>query len=166
MKAATRSEVAIPSGLCTACSLPIDSRHFDDSSIVELPAPGREVTLARFELPPQYCGRLEYFSQFTDAFARDGGAVATPGLVWQLRQNGNPLYPYNGFEHIKNPWGYGSFPVSLRLTDAARVELVARRSGSHTVDPRLDDVHLIGGRIVGRFWYNRGYGGFEARDGA
>jgi hypothetical protein len=165
MKPASAGEVAIPSGLCTACGLPLDSRHFDDSSIVTLPRPGEQVTLARFELPPQYCGRLEYFSQFTDAFARDGAAAATPGLIWQLRQNGNPLYPYTGIEHIVNPWGYGSFQVSLRLTDGAVLELVARRSSSHRQDDRLQNVRLIGGRIVGRFWYNRAYGGFETRDG-
>lgn len=167
MKAARlQEEVAIPSGRCVACGKPLDSKYFDHSQIVRVPEPGEQALLARFELPPQYCGVLEYFAQFTNAFAQDSSKVQTPGLFWQLLQNGKPLYPYTPLEHIVNPWGYGSFQVALRLTEGAVIEFVARRAGfSQTRDP-LNGVTHIGGRIVGRYWYNPAYGGFEVGGGA
>ncbi len=73
---------------------------------------GQQVVLARFELPPQYCGVLRFFAQFTDTHAKDPSQVATPGLQWLILLNKRPLYPYVSFEHIVNPWGNGSFEVS------------------------------------------------------
>jgi hypothetical protein len=163
MKPGARSEIAIPSGLCVACGKPLDSKHFDESIIVGLPDPGQQVVLARYQLPPQYCGLLEYFSQFTDAYGQSCANVRTAGLQWRLLQNGHPIYPYVNLEHIVNPWGYGSFQVAIRLPEGALVEFVARRVG--TADPGYGDlngVNLIGGRIVGRYWYNVAYGGFES----
>src|SRR5437870_889421 len=111
---------------CANCGIPLDSKYFDDSRIDQAPDPGRSVVLARIELPPQYCGILEYFSQFTDRFARDNSLVDTPGIVWSILMNGHPFYPYTQLDHIVNPWGYGSFPVALRLDEGAAIELVAR----------------------------------------
>ena len=68
--------------LCPNCGLPRDYEHFDESGFAETPSRGREVLLARFELPPQYCGLLENFSQFTDLLGRDPVQVETPGLQW------------------------------------------------------------------------------------
>ena len=62
------------SGLCAMCRIPLDSQYFDESRISEPPGVGSEVVLARFQLPPQYCGVLEYFAQFTDAQARRSNA--------------------------------------------------------------------------------------------
>ena len=56
------------SGFCAACGIPVDSQYFDDSSVQKPPELGEEIVLARFELPAQYCGVLQYFAQFTDAF--------------------------------------------------------------------------------------------------
>src|SRR5262245_49123114 len=97
------------------CGIPFDSQYFDESSIVALPAVGATVTLARVELPAQYCGVLEFFSQFTDAYARDSSQVTTPGLVWQIRANGQPFSPYHQMTTILNPWGSGSYQFALRV---------------------------------------------------
>jgi hypothetical protein len=57
-----------------------------------------------------------------------------------------------------NPWGYGSFPVNIRLDTEAKVEFIVRNE-NHTPaavgDPRR--ITLVGGRIVGRYWYNAAY---------
>ena len=116
--------------------------------------------MARFELPPQYCGLLENFSQFTDQLGRDLSQVETPGLQWIISVNNRPLYPYIRLEHIVNPWGYGSFGVSIRLDENATVEFVVRNLGYL----RPERIKRIGGRIVGRFWYNPAYGDATPRD--
>ena len=111
------------------------------------------VVLARFELPPQYCGVLEYFSQFTDEHAGNPAKIATPGLLWMILVNNRPLYPYLNFDRIVNPWGYGSFQISIRLDDSATIEFVVRR-----VSNAAPNITQVGGRIVGRYWYNAAYG--------
>ena len=144
------------SALCPACGVPRDYEHFDDSGFADTPAPGHEVVLARFELRPQYCGLLENFSQFTDLLGHDLGQVETPGLQWIIRVNNRPLYPYINLEHIVNPWGWGSFGLSIRLDENATVEFVVRN-----IDyPKTGgtEIKRVGGRIVGRFWYNPAYG--------
>ncbi|MBZ5701867.1 MAG: hypothetical protein LAN84_08465 [Acidobacteriia bacterium] len=149
--------------LCAQCGIPLDAKYFDESSVQPPPAAGHVLVLARFELPPQYCGVLEYFSQFTDAWARDNTRVRTPSLEWAILANKRPLYPYMQLNRIVNPWGFGSFPVSARLEDSATVEFVVRG-----VTPRMDDPEVaadatpapvrVGGRIVGRYWYNAAFG--------
>jgi hypothetical protein len=57
------------------------------------------------------------------------------------------------FDRIVNPWGYGSFQVSIRLDDSATIEFVARR-----VSNPASRIEQVGGRIVGRYWYNAIYG--------
>src|SRR5688500_8294776 len=85
---------------CVRCGIPVDSECFDESSVTDLPSPGREVVLARFELPPQYCGALEYFSQFTNLVAANPADLETRGLDWSLLSNGRPLAPYLRFDRI------------------------------------------------------------------
>jgi hypothetical protein len=142
------------SGLCAMCGIPVDSQYFDESRIADKPATGNEVVLARFQLPPQYCGTLEYFSQFTDAHARDHSQITTPGLEWLLLCNGRPLFPYLKLDRILNPWGYCSFQSSIRLDQGATVELVVRGVSSDVPD----SLNQVGGRIVGRYWYDAAYG--------
>ena len=116
------------------------------------PAPRNgEVVLARFDLHHQYCGILEFFSQYTDTYAKDASQVETPGLQWLVLVNSRPLYPYVNLESILNPWGFGSFGVKLRLPEAARVELAVRRNGN----PALG-VTRVGGRLSGKYWFNDG----------
>jgi hypothetical protein len=148
--------------LCTNCGLPRDYEHFDESGFADTPAPGRNVVLARFELPQQYCGLLENFSQFTDLLGRDLGQVETPGLQWIITVNNRPLYPYIKLDHIVNPWGWGSFGVSIRLDENATVEFVVRNLDYSP--PAGSEIKRIGGRIVGRFWYNPAYGDATPHD--
>jgi hypothetical protein len=148
--------------LCITCGIALDSEYFDESGVEEIQdaedevlIPGQEKVLASFELPPQYCGVLEYFSQFTDLHARNPEQIRTPDIQWRISINRRPLYPYLTLDRIVNPWGYGSFPVSIRLDENARVEFIVRRlnkgsSSSH--------IKRIGGRIMGRYWYNAAYG--------
>jgi hypothetical protein len=146
-----------PAPVAEACGLPLDAEHFDESSIQGLPPRGGEVILARFELPPQYCGIFENFSQFLGN--TDGGLLAvvpTPGLQWSVRVNHRPLYPFLKLEHIVNPWGFGGFPVAIRLDENALVELVVAR---HVNVPPNSQIDTVGGRITGRYWYNPIYGG-------
>jgi hypothetical protein len=149
----TRATFAPAQTLCVNCGVPLDSQHFDESGFSAAPGPGGRVVLARFALPPQYCGVLEYFSQFSDAFARDPSATETPGLEWFLAVNGRPLYPYVGFTRILNPWGFGSFPVNIRLEEGAALEFAVR--GLPAPSP---PAARIGARILGRYWYNPIYG--------
>jgi hypothetical protein len=146
-------DVTRESYLCPNCGLPRDYEHFDESGFADMPAPGREVVLARFELRPQYCGLLENFSQFTNQLGHLG-QVETPGLQWIITVNNRPLYPYIKLDHIVNPWGFGGFGVSIRLDENTTVEFVVRNLDA----PAANEIKRIGGRIVGRFWYNPAYG--------
>lgn len=144
-------------GLCNACGIPLDSQYFDDSSVEDAPkAAGAEIVLARFDLPAQYCGVLQYFAQFTDVFARFPAEIKTPEIEWKLLVNNHSLFPYINLRHIVNPWGYGSYPVNIRLDENSSIELVARRLVPDKVPDNL--VTKVAGRIMGRFWYNASYG--------
>ena len=135
------------------CRIPVDSQYFDDARFAPLPSVGGTAVLARIELPPQYCGVLEYFSQFTDAFSSNSAAVETPDLVWQILANRQPVSPYHQMTTILNPWGFGSFQFALRMPEGAIVEMLLRRIGNAA------PVTRVGGRLVGRYWYNASYGG-------
>jgi hypothetical protein len=140
--------------LCQHCGVPTDAHVFDRSSISEPPAPGAEIVLARFELHRNYCGQLLYYAQFTDQYARDPSQVRTPGLRWVIR---NPQgLPLVAVDHIVNPWGMAGFPLEVRLEEGATVELAVQRVGPG--DPNYP-IELVGGRLVGRSWYNAAYGG-------
>jgi hypothetical protein len=154
--------------LCISCGIPFDSQYFDDSDVVAIDDPrlevGQEIVLARFDLPPQYCGVLQYFAQFTDRFGRDTSRIDTPEIEWKLLVNNHSLFPYLNLRHIVNPWGYGSYPLNIRLDENSSLELVARRVKPDTDVPILDRVKRVGGRIMGRFWYNPSYGDVERRN--
>jgi hypothetical protein len=151
--------------LCNACGIPFDSQYFDDSDVDGAPnSVGQEIVLARFDLPPQYCGVLQYFAQFTDAFGRDAAKIDTPEIEWRLLVNNHSLFPYLNLRHIVNPWGFGSYPLNIRLDENSSLELVARRVKEAVDVPILDRVRRVGGRIMGRFWYNPCYGDVERRN--
>ena len=155
-------QVRSPTRACATCGIPLDSEYFDESGVTETEkadqeevlTPGQEVVLASFELPPQYCGVLEYFSQFTDVHAAEPAQIRTPDIQWRISINRRPLYPYLTLDRIVNPWGYGSFPVSIRLDENAGLEFIVRRVSKGT----SHHIKRIGGRIVGRYWYNAAYG--------
>lgn len=145
--------------LCDACGIPLDAEHFDRSAIRDVEwrefNAGDTLSLASFQLRPQYCAVVECFSQYTDRWAR-GQEVRTAGLRWSVRANGRPLWPYESVEHVVNPWGYGSFGVRIRVEEGAYLELAVTRV-SEPGD--LEGFTQIGGRICGRYWYNPAYGG-------
>ena len=136
------------------CDQPIDSQYFDASGFLRglkaAPLAGGLVQVVKWELPQQYCGVLEYFAQFTDEHARDPSKVAN-GLRWQIRVSGTPLAPYHAMDAILNPWGNGSFQFRIRLPDRAVVEML--------VGGKSDGIDVVGGRLVGRYWYNAANGG-------
>ena len=147
---------------CAVCGIPADASYFDDSSIADTPtAPGQEVVLAKYELHPNYCGELQYFAQFTDAYALSPAAVETPDLEWQIRSDGQPLAPWLTFRRIINPWGLSGFPIHIRLKEGSLTELVVRfvRPDDIVLLSGLPPVTLVGGRLLGRFWYNTNFGG-------
>jgi hypothetical protein len=136
--------------ICDVCGIPSDASFFDESSIKDAPIPGEEAILARYLLHRNYCGVLMNFAQFTDP-----SHVDTPGFRWQIRCDGQPRDPYLGFEHIVNPWGQPGGPVHLRLEEGCLLELVVRNVGA----PGQPTLIKVGGRMLGRYWYNTAYGG-------
>lgn len=146
--------------VCHICGIPWDAGFFDEANIRPAPNPGEQIVLARYQLHRNYCGVLMSFAQFTQEYAQDN-KVQTPGYQWELRCNGQPREPYLTFEHILNPWGYGGFPVTLRLEEGCMVELAIRNVDVPAADPR--ELKVVGGRITGRYWYNSEYGGAPNR---
>jgi hypothetical protein len=154
--------------VCHTCGIPWDAGFFDESNIINLTDltqrpldRGQEFVLARYQLHRNYCGMLLYFAQFTDQYARDPTQVKTPGYQWQIRCNGQPRDPYLTFDHIINPWGLSGFPVYLRLEEGCVVEFVIRNVNVGPDDPQK--LEKVGGRILGRYWYNTIYGGAPNR---
>jgi hypothetical protein len=149
--------------VCHICGIPSDAGFFDESDIKGAPEPGKEVVLARYALHRNYCGMLLYFAQFTDKYAEKQTNVETPGYHWQIRCNGQPRDPYLTFDHIINPWGLSGFPINLRLEEGCLVEFVIRNVDVPVGvgDPR--ELTRVGGRILGRYWYNTVYGGAPNR---
>jgi hypothetical protein len=151
-----------PESICHICDIPADASYFDDSSITGAPtASGAEVVLARFALHANYCGELQYFAQYTDAYAASPVEVETPNLEWQIRSDGQPLAPWLTFSRIINPWGLNGFPIHIRLREGCLLELVVRFTGSSSVVliSTGQPVTRVGGRLLGRFWYNPVFGG-------
>jgi hypothetical protein len=178
---------------CTICGIPLDAEYFDVSGFVGktrteidekvladpfetfgltppdgLPRRGEQVVLASFQLHPQYCGVLTYFSQYTDLYTRDNTQILTPGFEWSILQNGKPVFPYTRLEMIVNPWGYNCLPVLVRLDENARVEFVLRNRAIKDDDlkerpplplPPRYPIRAFAGRIMGRYWYNDSFGG-------
>jgi len=145
--------------VCHICGIPQDAGFFDESDIKDAPPLGQEVVLARYELHRNYCGLLMYFAQFTNVYAGDPTQVQTPGYQWQIRCNGQPRDPYLTFGHIINPWGLSGFPVYLRLEEGCVLEFAIRKIG----DDQGKTLNEVGGRILGRTWYNTAYGGAPNR---
>ncbi len=139
------------------CGIPLDTQYFDDARIVRIPAAGASAVLARIELPAQYCGVLEYFSQFTDLSVREPDEVETPELRWQILADKQPLYPYHQLGLILNPWGNGSFQFNIRLPEGAVVEMIVKRIGEVSASPGKE-IKTVGGRLMGRYWYSAAYG--------
>ena len=164
--------------VCHLCGIPADAGFFDESAIVTAPAPGEETVLARYELHRNYCGLLVYFAQYFSPYPRDPAAVITTPFRWEIRVNGSPRDPYPAFERIINPWGLHGFPINVRLDEGAIVEFAVRNTGGAATGvastrprppgvrpprPRPSHALHVGGRLLGRYWYNTAYGGAPNR---
>jgi hypothetical protein len=119
---------------------------------------GQTVVLAEVTLPPQYCGALQYFAQFTDQHARDPALIETDGIEWLLLADGGPLAPYLQLDRIINPWGAHAAPLAIRLQENTTIRLAARGVAlRNPIDP-ANRLTRVGGRLLGRYWYNATYG--------
>jgi hypothetical protein len=149
------------SNLCQVCSVPLDAGYFDVAGIKTAPPNvGEEVELARYELHPQYCGTLLYFMQYAEESATKKQVISnTPGYEWLILCNNQPRWPYLPTNLILNPWGANALPIHLRLEEGCTLRFVVRRV-SATVAVELSQV---GGRLLGRSWYNTIYGGMPNR---
>jgi len=160
---------------CATCGIPIDAGIFDESEIfdiqtpdergrggilVELP-PGEMIELARFELQPEHCGVLLSFAQFTDRYATNPRNVMTPGYQWAILCDDRPLSPWLQFNRIINPWGLAGFPLARRLDANCTLRFVIRNVDVAPRDP-LRWLRQIGGRLVGRYWFDEEHGGHRA----
>jgi hypothetical protein len=153
------------SNVCQVCGVPVDAGYFDVASIQDAPRNvGDEVELARYELNPQYCGTLLYFTQYAEQDVSKHQVIShTPGYEWIILCNNQPRAPYLPTSLILNPWGATNLSIDLRLEEGCTVRLVVRKV--RDVDPLVGEVNLIqvGGRLLGRSWYNTIYGGTPNR---
>lgn len=144
---------------CPRCGQPLDALSFDVSAIANWTAASREILLARFDLPLQYCGVLESVRQFTDRHATDPSRVSTPTLEWRVLIDRHPVSPFLNLRWIVNPWDGCAPFVWVRLSAGARVELIGRRVlPDPNQPPDAVEPAVVGGRITGRYWYDPSYG--------
>ena len=151
------------SNSCQVCGIPVDAGYFDVASIKTAPGIGGEVELARYELHPQYCGTLLYFMQYAEESVTKKQVLSnTPGYEWVILCNNQPRAPYLPTNLILNPWGYNALPMQLRLEEGCTVKFVVRK-----VTPAAGETEValskVGGRLLGRSWYNTIYGGMPNR---
>ena len=155
------------SNVCQVCGIPVDAGYFDVAGIQDAPGSGKnqnktEVELARYELHPQYCGTLLYFMQYAeDATTKRQVVSHTPGYEWLILCNNQPRAPYLPTSLILNPWGYNALPIHLRLEEGCTMRFVVRK-----VPPAAGEkvqLSQVGGRLLGRSWYNTIYGGMPNR---
>jgi hypothetical protein len=152
------------SNVCQICGIPADAGYFDVAGIKAAPEEGEEAEVARYELNPQYCGTLLYFTQYADRKERDLSKHQvishTPGYEWIILCNNQPRAPYLPTSLILNPWGYNALPIHLRLEEGCTVRLVVRKV---TPADEAEVLSQVGGRLLGRSWYNTIYGGVPNR---
>ena len=151
------------SNVCQICGVPLDAGYFDVAAIKMAPLVGEEVELARYELNPEYCGTMLYFMQYAEEFRTKRQVLSnTPGYEWLILCNNQPRAPYLPTSLILNPWGYNALPIHLRLEEGCTVRFVVRK-----VTPAVDETEVklsqVGGRLLGRTWYNTQYGGAPNR---
>jgi len=148
------------SNACHVCGVPSDAGYFDVASIKDAPLTGAEVEVARYELNPQYCGTMLYFTQYAEEAGTKRQVLSiTPGYQWLILCNNQPRAPYLPTSLILNPWGYNALPIHLRLEEGCTLRFVVRR----TAQAGAIELSQVGGRLLGRTWYNTIYGGIPNR---
>lgn len=148
--------------VCHICGVPLDAGYFDVANIKTAPQDGQEVEVARYELHAQYCGTLLYFAQYAEQITPPQQVISqTPGYEWIILCNNQPRAPYLSTNLIRNPWGYNALPVHLRLEEGCTLRFVVRKvplAGEGKIN-----LSKVGGRLLGRTWYNTIYGGAPNR---
>jgi hypothetical protein len=153
------------SNVCQVCSVPLDAGYFDVAGIQDAPGSGTnlkksEVEVARYELNSQYCGALLYFMQYAEESGTKKQVIShTPGYEWVILCNNQPRAPYLPTNLVLNPWGATALPIHLRLEEGCTVRFVVRR----VVLTVPQELSKVGGRLLGRTWYNTIYGGTPNR---
>jgi hypothetical protein len=149
------------SNVCHVCGVPLDAGYFDVADIKVAPPAGEEVEVVRYELNPQYCGTLLYFMQYAEEDSETKRQVIshTPGYEWIILCNNQPRAPYLPTSLILNPWGYNALPIHLRLEEGCTLRFVVRRVARRVPQ----ELSQVGGRLLGRTWYNTQYGGAPNR---
>lgn len=146
--------------VCHICGTPQDAGYFDVASIQPAPRTGEEIEVARYQLNPQYCGTLLYFMQYAEESGTKKQVIShTPGYEWVILCNNQPRAPYLPTDLILNPWSANALLIHLRLEEGCTLRFVVRRVTA-TVGVELSQV---GGRLLGRTWYNTIYGGVPNR---
>jgi hypothetical protein len=155
------------SNVCHICRIPLDAGYFDVAGIKAAPGVvGEEVEVARCELNPQYCGTLLYFTQYAEQETPPPSPQQviskTPGYEWLILCNNQPRAPYLPTNLILNPWGYNALPIHLRLEEGCTLRFVVRKV-TLAADEKEVNLSQVGGRLLGRTWYNTIYGGTPNR---
>jgi len=146
--------------VCHVCGVPQDAGYFDVASIKAAPKVGEEVEVARYQLSPQYCGTLLYFMQYAElAETQRQVFPKTPGYEWVILCNNQPRAPYLPTDLILNPWGQNAPPIHLRLEEGCMLRFLVRRKAASVPQ----ELSQVGGRLLGRTWYNTIYGGIPNR---
>jgi hypothetical protein len=149
----------------------VDANNFDVANIIPAPTTtGKVEELAKFALPAQYCGVLLYFAQYVEppppnvepAAPQTREIFRTPGYEWAILCNNQPRDPYLPSRLILNPWGYNAFPIHLRLEEGCVLRFVVRKVVPPAGEPEIP-LAFVGGRLLGRYWYNTIYGGAPHR---
>ena len=99
MNAFATTEIETTTGLCVSCGIPQDSQYFDDSNVLKAPALGEEVALARFELPAQYCGVLQYFSPKPEITPE---TIDLGGSAYELIKSSATEFEYTTLAEVSN----------------------------------------------------------------
>jgi hypothetical protein len=158
--------------VCLNCGIPIDAGIFDDSAIINITTPGEAspgrpqasllpgeaLELARFDLSPEHCGVLLSFAQYTDQYATSVKNVLTPGYLWEIRYDDQPLAPWLRFDRVINPWGLAGFPMAVRLQPESRLRLMIHNQNVPPTDAQ-HWLRQVGGRLVGRYWFDDEHAG-------
>jgi len=150
------------SNLCQTCGVPLDAGYFDVANNFQPPptSVGEEKELARYELHPQYCGTLLYLMQYAEESGTKKQVISnTPGYEWLILCNNQPRAPYLPTSLILNPWGANALPIHLRLEEGCTLRFVVRKVAATGVVK----LSQVGGRLLGRSWYNTIYGGTPNR---
>jgi hypothetical protein len=138
--------------------IPLDADYFDVHGVAEV-ASGETKILTSFIVPEQYNGILIHFKQYferrSDDTRRPKSAISTFPIFWTVQAAGQPFDQYANFATLLNPWSADGLPLAIRLEEGKQLEVLVRNAETDTKQVPI----ICAARLIGRFWYNRAYGG-------